>query len=181
MSYDDLSAKTINLRIVNIDDASFIYSLRTSDVFNKHLSTTSGAIYDQQKWIEKYKAREDKGEEYYFIIERKDNAIPIGTIRMYDFRKNPSSFCWGSWILNENKTASAALESALLIYKFAFNSLNFEQSHFDVRNDNEKVIAFHKKFGAEMIIKNELDSFFIYKKEAFINSEDKFKKYLVAK
>lgn len=179
MKSESLDAKTIRLRLVQPSDAEFIYSLRVDDFFNKHLSSTSGAVSDQIKWIENYKKRESDGDEYYFIIERLDNKTPIGTIRMYDFRNEPSSFCWGSWILNKNKTTSAALESALLIYKFAFEELKFHQSHFDVRVDNEKVVAFHKKLGAEITSKNEIDYFFVYKKDVFISSKSKFNKYLV--
>ncbi|MGQ7116015.1 hypothetical protein ACUOFC_65445, partial [Escherichia sp. TWPC-MK] len=52
------------------------------------------------------------------------------------------------------------MESALLVYHFAFVELGFEQSHFDVRKNNEKVIEFHKKMGAIEVSNNELDIFF---------------------
>ncbi|MEM6049409.1 GNAT family N-acetyltransferase [Erwinia sp. P7711] len=179
MKFEKLSAKTINLRLVEPSDADFIYSLRNDELFNKHLSLTSGVVGDQKKWIEKYKEREAEGKEYYFIIQRLDNNHSIGTIRMYDFKDNPASFCWGSWILNKDKTNSAALESALLIYNLAFKSLSFEQSHFDVRVNNEKVIGFHKKMGAEIVSENDLDYFFIYRKDVFLSSMAKFNKFLV--
>ena len=67
-------------------------------------------------------------------------------MRLYDFR--PDSFCWGSWILDHNKTRRAAIESALLVYEVGFNRMGYPGSHFDVRKENTKVIAFHQKFGA---------------------------------
>lgn len=179
MKFEELIAKTIKLRLVETYDAGFIYSLRSDEIFNKHLSSTTGAVAEQKNWIEKYKLREEIGEEYYFIIQRSDNNECIGTIRMYDFKNNPSSFCWGSWILNNKKTNSSALESALLIYDLAFGKLGFEQSHFDVRIDNQKVIGFHKKMGAKIVSENELDCFFIYKKDTFLSSMAKFNKFLV--
>ena len=72
------------------------------------------------------------------MILRNDGK-KCGTIRVYDIIDN--SFCWGSWILDENKTTTAAIESALLIYKFGFEIMKFSRSHFDVRKDNSAIIT----------------------------------------
>ena len=174
-----LTAKTISLRLVEEDDAGFIHALRTNDIYNQHLSSTTGDVSSQKKWISKYKERERNKEEFYFIIERIDNGQKIGTVRLYDFITANNSFCWGSWILNENKTTSSAVESALLVYKFAFEELGFSQSHFDVRKDNIKVIAFHEKLGAIRDTESELDIFYNFPKSRYEESLDKFNKYLV--
>lgn len=171
------NAKTISMRLVEIVDAEFICDLRSNEFYNKHLSTTSSRVIDQEKWLESYKLREARNEEYYYIIFRKKDNKRIGTVRLYDFKNDIKSFCWGSWILNEDKTPSAALESALLVYKIAFFSLGFERSHFDVRKNNEKVIAFHKKMGAEQISENNDDLFFVYTKQTYIKTLEKFTKY----
>ncbi|WP_180380339.1 hypothetical protein [Campylobacter lanienae] len=47
------------------------------------------------------------------------------------------------------------------MYDFAFYQLGFTQSHFDVRKDNLKAVAFHKKFGA--IINSEDDENYYFK------------------
>ncbi|YCH29285.1 GNAT family N-acetyltransferase [Erwinia sp. D4-22] len=171
------NAKTISMRLVDINDAVFICDLRNNESYNKHLSLTSSSVADQENWLRNYKSRECKGEEYYYIISRGKDNKKIGTVRLYDFKKDINSFCWGSWILNDDKTPSAALESALLVYKIAFCFLGFERSHFDVRKNNEKVIAFHKKMGAEQISESNDDLFFIYTKETYIKTKEKFKKY----
>jgi RimJ/RimL family protein N-acetyltransferase len=88
-------------------------------------------------------------------------------VRIYDFKKDINSFCWGSWILNDNKTKYAALEAALLIYNFAFNELGFSQCHMDIRKNNEKVINFHKRFGVEIVGQTDLDLLGIYTKESY--------------
>ena len=173
-----LESKTIGLRLVEPNDAEFIYNLRINDKYNKFLSSVSGGIKHQKNWIEKYKVKEKNKQEFYFIIYRKDSEERIGTVRLYDFLESINSFCWGSWILNEKKTRFAALESALLVYELAFKQLKFEQSHFDVRNENIKVIDFHKKFGAIQISENELDSFFTYKKSDFVEYSKKFSRFL---
>ncbi len=144
----NLESKTIRLRLIDITDAEFVLSLRLDARYNKFLSAVSSDINGQKSWIEKYKIDEDKGLQFYFIIERND-GVPCGTIRVYDLKDD--SFCWGSWILNEDKTQYAALESAFLIYKFGFEHLGFKKSHFDVMKGNEKVISFHKKIGAVQV------------------------------
>ncbi|WP_336817983.1 GNAT family N-acetyltransferase [Cedecea sp. MMO-103] len=179
MNLNKLGSRTVYIRLADEDDASFIYQLRTDEFFNKHLSTTTGTIEDQRKWLTDYKIREKNSCEYYFIIVRKDTEQSIGTVRLYDFRERDKSFCWGSWILNENKTRSSALESALLVYSLAFDQLGFMQSHFDVRRGNEKVIEFHKKLGATEVSSNDVDLFFVYKKDTFNATKDSYKKYLV--
>ncbi|WP_455425042.1 GNAT family N-acetyltransferase [Dryocola sp. LX212] len=172
-------SKTIEFRLVEEDDAEFIYELRVNKDYNKHLSKTEGGVSTQKKWIKQYKEKESEGGEYYFIIQRADNKKRIGTVRLYDFIIEKKSFCWGSWILNNDKTPSSAIESALLVYNIAFNDLNFERSHFDVRKDNAKVVRFHTKLGAKIISENELDYFFNFEKESYFNALKGFSKYMV--
>jgi len=165
-----LQAKDINFRFAEISDAEFILSLRVDTRYNQHLSQVDSSIAEQIKWLEKYKVRENKGEEFYFIIQRNMDNKPIGTVRLYDFIKNESSFCWGSWILNENKPPKAAVQSAVLIYEYAFYKLGFNRSHFDVRKENTGVINFHLRFGAKQIGSTEDDIlFYFYKSEYEIN------------
>lgn len=61
------------------------------------------------------------------------------------------SFCWGSWIIKDSSPSYVAIESALCIYEFAFNTLGFRQSHFDVRKNNVKVVAFHQRCKARIV------------------------------
>lgn len=171
-------ARSVFFRLATEDDAAFIYSLRMDDNFNKYISAVGGGVEAQREWLVKYKERELSGQEYYFIICRKLDELPIGTVRLYDFRDDKKSFCWGSWILNADKTPSSALESALLVYIFAFFTLNFERSHFDVRRQNTRVIDFHQKLGAELVGGDDLDLFFNYEKNTFIPVMETYKKFL---
>ena len=147
----ELKSKTIYLRLVESADAKFIHTLRIDKKYNQYLSSVDDDVSKQEKWIIKYKQRERLGIEFYYIIHRNSDSIPIGTVRIYDFTKDHNSFCWGSWILNENKTRYAALESALLVYDFAFLELGFNRCHMDIRKQNVKVIEFHKRFGVKII------------------------------
>ena len=171
-----LKAKDINFRFADVSDAEFILSLRTDNHYNQHLSHVDSSVEKQKDWLKKYKERENKGEEFYFIIQRNVDNEPIGTVRLYDFIKDENSFCWGSWILNENKPPKAAVQSAILIYEYAFYNLDFNRSHFDVRKENTGVINFHLRFGAKQIGNTENDFLFHFYKSDY---EIKRPNYLV--
>ena len=165
-----LTSKTIKIRLTEESDAEFILKLRLDQKYNQFLSEVIPDIQAQKDWIKKYKIDEANKKQFYFIIERTDGT-PCGTVRLYDLLHE--SFCWGSWILNENKTRYAALESAFLVYKFGFDTLGFEQSHFDVRKGNEKVISFHKKMGAEKTDEDELNEYFKITKTAVLDAKQR--------
>ncbi len=165
-----LVSKTIKLRLVEESDAEFILQLRLNNLYNKFLSAVPADIVSQKRWIKKYKIDEKAEKQFYFIIERTD-GVPCGTVRVYDIRKD--SFCWGSWILNEDKTRYAALESAFLIYEFGFNHLGFSKSHFDVMKGNLGVINFHTKMGAKKIAEDEENVFFVITNTAVLQSKEK--------
>lgn len=158
-----LKSKTVRLRLIEYSDAEFILSLRLDGKYNQFLSSVSSDINSQREWINRYKLDEAKGTQFYFVIERNDGT-PCGTIRVYDLREE--SFCWGSWILNEDKTRYAALESAFLIYEFGFEDLGFSKSHFEVMKGNEKVISFHKKMGAVQTGEDKENYYFEISKES---------------
>ena len=158
-----LKSKTINLRLIEPSDASFVLELRLDGRYNKFLSRVSPSVEAQRTWIENYKKDEAARTQFYFIIERND-GVPCGTIRVYDLKED--SFCWGSWILNEDKTRFAALESAFLIYEFGFGQLGFNKSHFDVMKGNERVINFHKKMGAKIISEDNDNCYFEITKQS---------------
>ncbi|MGL4939358.1 GNAT family N-acetyltransferase [Shewanella sp.] len=174
----ELRSRSVHFKLVEESDAEFILSLRSDANLNSYLSKTDASIDDQKKWIRDYKIRETEKREFYFIICRNDNGQSVGTVRLYDFITTTNSFCWGSWILNSNKTKFAAIESAFLVYQFAFEELNFEKSHFDVRKENSKVIAFHEKMGAEKKSETELDYYFEVQKEHVYNARYKYLKFI---
>ena len=163
------------MRTVELKDADFIYEMRQNQLKTKYLSNVSGTVEEQKNWISNYKHRENKNKEFYFIIESKVGE-KLGLVRMYDFKDN--SFCWGSWLIKDHAPKLTAIESALQIYEFGFHELGFNQSHFDVRKGNDKVIAFHKRFGAKIVRESDLDYFFIYSKDDYETIKINYKRYL---
>lgn len=172
-----LVANSIYIRLVEYSDAEFICQLRNNQNLNSYISNSPNDVEAQRKWIEEYKKRELQEKEYYFIICRNDNDLPIGTVRLYDFKPNRESFCWGSWILNDNKTASSALESALLVYQFGFEYLSFKQSHYDVRKGNDKVHSFHLKMGAVKVFEDDIDIHYIFKEEEYLANKIRYQRF----
>ncbi|WP_313507045.1 GNAT family N-acetyltransferase [Stutzerimonas nitrititolerans] len=172
MSLINMEARTIRLRLVEISDAAFILKLRQDERYNRFLSQVNNDIDAQVSWIERYKNEEAKGSQYYFIIERLDGT-PCGTVRVYDRQEN--SFSWGSWILNEDKTRYAALESAFLIYRFGFDILGYKQSHFEVMKGNDGVVSFHKKMGATEVGQDEVNFYFNIEKSAVEAAKDRLR------
>jgi len=170
-----LCGKNINMRTVEATDAEFIYSMRQNEAKTKYLSKVRGTIEAQKEWIGNYKQREKDKKEFYFVVESKDDE-KLGLVRMYDFKEN--SFCWGSWLIKEDAPKTTAIESALCIYEFGFYTLGFEKSHFDVRKGNNKVIAFHQRFGAKITDEDALNYFFNFEKKDYEITKEKYKRYL---
>lgn len=146
-----LQGRTLVMRDVRSSDAAFILDLRTDERKNQHLSKVSGELADQVRWLEQYQLRAN---EAYFIIETMDGKA-LGTVRFYDARGK--SFGWGSWVLSAVAPSSAAIESAMMVYAYALDTLGFEEAHFQVRRENQKVWAFHERFGAQRVAQNDLE------------------------
>jgi RimJ/RimL family protein N-acetyltransferase len=167
-----LKNQTIKLRLACESDAGFILSLRLDERLNTHLSKVEDDLNKQKEWLKQYKLEEEIGKQYYFIVERNDGVF-CGTVRIYDLKDD--SFCWGSWILNEDKTRTAAIESAFQVYEFGFDKLGFVKSHFEVRKNNLSVNRFHQKMGAKKTGEDEDNVYYEITKESVCKFFDLYK------
>jgi len=164
----------VSLRLVCVDDAEFIVRLRSDESKGKYLSASDNYLAAQRAWITEYKERELAGSEYYFVIQGVDGEC-LGVVRLYDFQGD--SFCWGSWIMKPGAPSYAAIESALTVYEIAFGELHFKQSHFDVRKKNEKVVGFHKRFGAEVVNEDADNWYFVITEENYASAKLRYSKF----
>ncbi len=164
-----VTGHSLRLRLVTPEDADYIHTLRTNPAYNTHLSTVQGTAEDQRKWIEEYKERESAGLEYYYIIERLD-VVRCGVVRLYNI--SDDSFSWGSWILDDNKPAKAALESALLSFGIGFDCLGLEVAYFDVRRENHHAIAFYRRLGVVEIRADSENLYFEYQQVNYSRDKD---------
>lgn len=136
----------LRLRLVQPEDAGYIHALRTDPRYNSYLSAVTGGAADQRQWIQDYKTREAIGSELYYVIERLADGARCGVVRLYEI--TDESFTWGSWVLDHNKPAKAALECALLIYRIGLDLIGCPKAVFEVMNENAHTLAFHRRMGA---------------------------------
>ena len=130
------------LRPITDADAGLVVELRSDPELNRYLHASSNRIEDQLAWLASYYAREG---DYYFVIERRSNSMPEGVIALYDIDAAINSGEWGRWILKPGSLA--AVESAYLIYRTAFELLGLGSVYCRTVADNGKVVSFHDSCG----------------------------------
>jgi RimJ/RimL family protein N-acetyltransferase len=155
---------SIDVREVTVSDASYILKLRLDDSYSKYISKVSDEVSAQENYIAQYLESNTRSRQsFYFILTNTATGERCGTVRVYNFQDD--KFEWGSWILDENKTRYAAMETAMLVYEFAFNTLGFGKSEFEVNRNNEKVVSYHIKSGAKVIGEDDVNYYFRVEKE----------------
>ena len=159
----------LRLRNAVTEDADFIFSLRRNENLNKYISAVSDDVQQQVDFLRRYATKDN---EAFFVIEDLDGTS-LGTIRIYDQRE--SSFCWGSWIVSPEAPSRTATKSALLLYIYAFESLGFASSHFDVRQGNERVWKFHESWGAKLTSEDHLDRYYSLSRADWHNVREKYR------
>lgn len=138
----------LTYRLVNEGDAVFIYRLRSDETLSKYIHDIHGGVQDQVEWIRKYKEREVKGKEYYFIFHK--DGSPVGLNRLYSF--HDTTYTGGSWVMVPNSPMEVVLAVPLIIREIAFEELGmtFEDNYDATHVDNKKVIKFNKMFGCKV-------------------------------
>jgi RimJ/RimL family protein N-acetyltransferase len=130
------------LRPIADKDAEFIIKLRCDPELNRFLHSTSVSLYSQLDWLAKYYARPG---DWYFVLERRYDSISEGLSSLYDLDAQQCIAEWGRWILR--KDSLAAVESAWLIYRCAFELLSLRQVYCQTVAENESVVSFHDSCG----------------------------------
>jgi hypothetical protein len=69
----------LRLCLIEPDDAAYVHGLRTDPRYNNHLSAVTGAVDDQQQWIEGYKSCEAVRHD---LPADQDGAIAVGLMAM---------------------------------------------------------------------------------------------------
>lgn len=139
-----IEGEAFRLRPVTLDDAQFILDLRVDPERNRFIHPTPNDIELQKRWLDGYFA---KPGEYYFIIESKSSGRREGTIGVYSI--DPEQLCgeWGRWVILADSIAG--LESAVLIYRTAFEVLGLNMLYARTALVNKHVVAFHDACGLE--------------------------------
>jgi RimJ/RimL family protein N-acetyltransferase len=121
-------------------DAAYIVGLRTRSA--GFLNRGAANVDEQLTWLERYF---DRPGDYYFVVETIDGKRREGLIALYDVRWPDATGEWGRWVLEEG--SNAAVESALLVYRFAFDRLRLASVRCRTLAANAKVVAFHDSCG----------------------------------
>lgn len=137
-----LEGAAFRLRPIGDEDASLVLDLRQNPELNRFLHTTSPDLQDQLSWFAGYYERPN---DYYFVIERMEGAVQEGVVSLYDIEVASRSGEWGRWILRPGSLA--AVESAWLIYRCAFELLGLQEVYCRTIAENESVVSFHDSCG----------------------------------
>lgn len=139
-----LEGPALRLRPVRDADAEFIVALRSNPELNRYLHAGAVTTAQQQAWLAHYYARAG---DYYFVLEQRDGGRPEGLIAIYDIEPAGAVAEWGRWILRPQSLA--AIESAWLIYRCAFEQLALNELFCRTVADNQAVVSFHDSCGIE--------------------------------
>lgn len=159
----------LTLRFVEQEDAQFIVKLRTDEKLSRFLSPTSSDIKMQQEWIAKYKEREHKGEEYYFITEYQ--GVICGTTRIYNIEDD--CFEIGSWLFSADSPGGVPVLADIITREFAFEKLKISKCRFEVRKLNKAVVKYHKSYNPQVVGEDELNYYFVLSRESFNERKNK--------
>lgn len=147
------------LRPAGDDDADFIVGLRTDDVLTRYLPRISASRERQLEWFASYYKTPG---DYYFIVERKIDGAAEGAISVYNIGVEPGGGEWGRWVLRHGSLA--AVESALLIYRFGLSTLKLGHMYSRTFAANLPVLSIHDRCGTRRAV---LPGFFKQGEEAF--------------
>lgn len=135
-----LQGAAFRLRPVRDEDAGFIVGLRSDPELGRWLNPTSPRVEDQLSWLARYYERPG---DYYFVIERLSTGAAEGLIGLYDVEGGEAE--WGRWLLKPGSLA--AVESAALVYRCAFELLKLEAVCCRTLAANARVVSFHDSCG----------------------------------
>lgn len=165
----------IDVRLVKIEDAEFILSLRTSKR-GQILNKTDNDLSKQIEWMKEYKVRESQGLDYYFIHYYKGE--PIGVNRIYNINYDDLSCTTGSWVIKEGTEYEISLKTMLILREIIFELMNGEISYGDTRKCNKRMQRLYKLLGIDMI--GETEDEYLYKsvKSKYMYGQQRIKKLI---
>jgi RimJ/RimL family protein N-acetyltransferase len=137
-----LDGRAFRLRPIDLGDAGLVVALRTDPLAAGRLHPVSGSEADQVDWLTRYLLRPG---DWYWIVESRFDDAPEGTVGLYDLDEATGAAEWGRWILRPGSLAAA--ESALLLYRIAFEHLGLNEVCCRTVATNAAVVSFHDRAG----------------------------------
>lgn len=138
----EITGICFRLRPVTVADAVFIDKMRQNPDLNQFLNESPRGTRAQKAWIRNY--LEQSGD-YYFVVEEQSSKTPCGLIAIYDFNEDSRTGEWGRWMIVPG--TFAAVESAMLLFRFCFVQLDIKLLYCRTVVDNSQVVSFHDSVG----------------------------------
>lgn len=138
-----LAGEFVNLRPLNVADASVTYSWRTADRA-RLLNAGACSIEQQVEWISTRPTSE-----YNFIIELKSGQ-PIGMLSLISIDNVNRHAETGRFLIGNEEAAKgvpAAVEAMKMLYEFAFDKLELVRLHGTVASENTLMVKWQKYLG----------------------------------
>lgn len=159
----------LSVRFVDQSDAEFIVRLRTDEKLGRYINATMPDVEAQRCWIEKYKEREERGEDYYFMFESLSGER-LGLCRIYDI--HPADFTVGSWLFSPTAPMGAAILADIITREIAYELFPDSTHYFDVKRQNTNVNRYNETYKSELIRQDEQTNYYTCSKDNF----EKYKK-----
>ena len=140
-----LDGHAFRLRPIERGDSGFVLALRSDPPAAPWLHRVSG-LEEQAEWLDRYFLRPG---DWYWIVERRVDGTPEGTIGLYNLDRATGRALLGRWVLTPRSLAAA--ESALLVYTLAFDRLGLDEVYTLVITTNVSVVSFHDRAGLERV------------------------------
>lgn len=131
------------LRPVHIGDAALIVELRSDPLRTRYLQPIAIEVAAQEAFLREYLARAD---DYYFVVEDRQTQRAEGLVGLYGFDGQGRAEA-GRWVLRP--ASLAAVESAWLVYRVAFERLGLREIVCLTLAENTHVLSFHDSSGLE--------------------------------
>ncbi len=140
---DKIIGKYVDLKSIDVEDAEFTLQIRQDPIFVKYLPRVNNTLEQQKQWIVRQR---EKSDDYFFVVLNK-SGDRIGTIGVYGLETDhPES---GRLALKGD--AYENFEATLLLYEFAFNTLNIQVLFGFVYKENKRANRFNAQFGVRVI------------------------------
>ena len=137
----NIIGRYVELKSATVDDADFTLKIRQDPSLNEFIPNIEGTVEQQKDWIAKQRLSDD---DYFFVIWDK-NCERIGTIGLYNCDGDKCEA--GRLIVNGN--AFQSMESQMLSYDFAFETLKMKLGCSYIYKENSRAIRFSQTFGGD--------------------------------
>lgn len=139
----NLNKLGLSIRLVDETDAAFITELRSDVTRTQYMLTLSPDAEAQKKWIQAYKVREYKGEDYYLMFLQNDRKIGVYRISHINYDQKIAKA--SSWI--KVRTDRETTAKMFFLHKYIiFELLGLNFFYSDIHHENRRSLGYYRDF-----------------------------------